>query len=69
MCMLCNEWEKKKITAKEALNAMREMIQDPAQTDHLMELSERILNAEVPSGTESDPDLDAEWERKHYGSD
>ena len=66
MCLICLEWEKGKMTSKEAMRAMGESTES---TEHLLKLTERILDKDVPAGTAPDPELDAEWERKNHGSD
>jgi hypothetical protein len=62
--MLCVEWEKQKITSKEAFRAMGEMM-IPENQKHLEELSEKILSKEVPE-TETNKDIDeAFWNATH----
>ena len=63
MCLLCVEWQKQKITAKEAYRAIGEMLttaKDDAQVQHLTELSDKILEQEVPT-TYVNPDADQAW--------
>ena len=68
MCMLCVEWEKQKITSKEAFGAISEMIsttKDKNQVEHLKVLSERIISAEVPE-TKADEELEKNWSDETY---
>lgn len=63
MCIICQEWAKQKITSKEAFGAIGEMLhtsKDPEQVKHLRELSDKILESEVPSGT-VDNEIDGDW--------
>ena len=42
MCIICAEWQKGKLTNDEALRAVGEMIQSPADAIHLNELAQDI---------------------------
>lgn len=65
MCIVCTEWEKGKLTNKEALRALGEMgKEDPS---HIIEVASKIMDKEVPAGTDQDADMDAEWERNKGG--
>lgn len=67
--MLCVEWEKGKMTSKEVMRAMGEMVAgDSTKAKHLTDLAARILDKDLPVG-QSDQDQDAEWERKYHGAD
>lgn len=70
MCVICIDWEKGKMTSKEAMDAIREVIDttDLERTGHLVKLAERIVNKEFPEPAAQDVELDAEWERKNRGS-
>lgn len=52
MCMICLEWDKGSMSSKEALGNIGETIGDPNNTEeeieHLMELSGRIIDKELP---------------------
>lgn len=64
MCMLCIEWEKQRITSKEAFKAIGEMM-TPQTQKHLEELSEKILQKEVPM-VDTDKDVEeAFWNSTH----
>lgn len=67
MCMLCLEWQKNNITAKEAFGAINEMLgtANGDQAKHLMDLSERIISSEVPE-THADEELDKTWSDETY---
>lgn len=67
MCIICQEWEKQKLTSKEAFRAIGEMM-TPQTQKHLEELSEKILQKEVPT-TESDSQADADWWRHTHADD
>lgn len=70
MCIICTDWEKGKMTSKEAMGAIGEVIgnADLEKTGHLVKLSERIMNKEFPEPTAQNAELDEEWERKNRGS-
>lgn len=68
MCIICLEWEKQKITSKEAFRAIGEMM-NPKNQKHLEELSEKILTKEVPM-EDTDPVADGEfWNATHDEDD
>jgi hypothetical protein len=61
--MLCIEWQKERLSSKEAFKAIGEMINsttDQKKIAHLMELSDKILSKEVPDG-ETDSDIEQDW--------
>lgn len=67
MCIICKEWEKGKMTSKEALRAAGEIMYGTNEKDakHAADVVEKIMAKEVPSGAEQDTELDAEFERKN----
>lgn len=67
MCKICIEWEKGKMTSKEALRAAGEIMygENESNANHAAEVVEKIMNKEVSSGSEQDAELDAEYERKN----
>jgi hypothetical protein len=71
MCKICIDWEKGKMTSREALRAAGEIMYgtNEKNAEHAAEVVEKIMAKEVPSGTDPDPELDAEYERKNRGSD
>ena len=52
MCIVCVEWEKKKMTSEEALRALGEMIVSPGNTQeqiaHFWDISDKIVDKEIP---------------------
>lgn len=64
MCMLCVEWEKQRITSKEAFKAIGEMI-TPTTKEHLQELAERIIQKEVPETQTNKDAEEAFWNATH----
>lgn len=49
MCLICLEWEKEKMTSKEALQALGEIAinsTDEAEVTHMFELANKILDKE-----------------------
>lgn len=68
MCILCTEWEREKITSKEAFRAIGEMLttsKDKDQIKHLEELSEKIIQKEVPPAN-IDDQADQDWWNHEY---
>jgi hypothetical protein len=68
MCIICKEWEKGKMTSKEALRAAGEIMYGTNEKDakHAADLIEKIMVKEVPE-SQSDPEMDAEWEKSRGG--
>lgn len=64
MCIICTEWEKQKITSKEAFRAIGEMM-TPKTQKHLEELSEKILQKEVPEPETNKDAEEAFWNATH----
>ena len=67
MCRICVEWEKEKMTNKEALNAIGELLADSDEETktHLFELVNRVIDEEEladDSNTISFSDLDEDDE-------
>lgn len=62
MCAICTKWKKKEITAKDIMEEIGKALKNanPKKSDHLMALSSKILDDEVPM-TESDAAADAKW--------
>ena len=68
MCILCTEWERERLTSKEAFRAIGEMIstsKDKDQVKHLKELSEKIIQKEVPLN-DTDDQADQDWWNHSY---
>ena len=70
MCIICIDWEKGKMTSREAMAAIGEIIgnSDLEKTEHLINLSGRIVDKDVSSGTVQNEELDEQWEKKNRGS-
>ncbi len=71
MCILCVEWEKNKMTSQEVYKAIGEMIntsKDKAQAAHLQELSDKIMEKELPL-TEADEELHRTYQSLISGDD
>ena len=69
MCIVCKDWEAGKLTSKEALRALGELIASakPKEKEHFFKVSEKILDKEVPV-SETDEELDQSWhEETHDG--
>lgn len=68
MCRICVEWEKGKLTAKEAFKNIGEVIAeaDESTREHLFRLSDKIVDSELPSG-DQDEEMDAAWHKETYG--
>lgn len=63
MCAICIEWEKERLTSKEAFKAMGEVIgitEDENVIQHLQDLSEKIIAKEIPP-SESNEQVDQDW--------
>lgn len=70
MCIVCLEWEKGKLTAKEALNNLGELMQGAslAGKAHYDDVVEKILDKEVPV-SHADEELDQKWhDEMHNGA-
>lgn len=68
MCNICKLWEEKKITSREAFALIEGSIHlspfNPSK-NHLLALSSRILDKDVPMN-EINPELDAKfWNQTH----
>jgi len=61
MCQVCTDWLKGKMTSKEALRALGELINSSNDKDHYFEVSQKILDKEVPFG-ETNSELDKLWQ-------
>lgn len=65
MCLVCTDWEKGKMTSKEAMNALGELLRvDDGKQAHYYSVVGRILDKEVPL-KDHDPEIDGAWETKH----
>lgn len=67
MCKICSDWEKGKLTAKDAMRNIGEVISSASKKDakHLMDLSDRILDKDIPL-KETDPVQDENWWKENH---
>jgi hypothetical protein len=66
MCIVCAQWEAGKLTSKEALRNLGEMIgssDDEEKTGHYFEACDKIIDKEVPFLPE-DEELNKKWQDK-----
>jgi hypothetical protein len=66
MCSICDDLKTKKINSKEAFKAIGDALRsaDKKTTRHLMELSDRIIDSEVPM-PDRDEVVDGQWEDEY----
>lgn len=69
MCQICDQFDTGKLTAKNAYKAIGEALTDTSADTrkHLMDLSSRILDKELPSKTNSV--LDEKWWNETHPKD
>jgi len=66
MCIICTEWEKGKLTDKEAMAAVGEMIANAEDgADHYFELANKIVEKSVPPDN-IDEEMDESWWRETH---
>lgn len=68
MCKVCVEWESGKLTNKEALSALGEMIKnakDDKKSKHYFKVVENILDKEVPMA-DTNEELDQKWHEETH---
>jgi hypothetical protein len=56
MCLICSEWELGKLTNKEALRNLGEMIdfeENEQKKEHFLKTAERIIDVEISSEEEA----------------
>lgn len=67
MCCVCVEWQAGKLTTKEALQNLGEMIQSEDKlAEHYFSAVREILDSELPASV-SDDDMDASWHKETHG--
>lgn len=66
MCRICSEYKAKEITAKEAFAKIGDALQkaSPKTTAHLLQLSDAILDSEVPM-PKKDGELEKRWQEEN----
>lgn len=70
MCIVCLDWEKGKLTNKEAMKNLGEMLnstKDDGIRDHLFGLSNKIIDSEFPP-IAVDEELDLKWWEESHES-
>lgn len=73
MCLICVEWQAGKLTTKDAMRNLGESInvateeEDFEKVEHLVELSNKLMDADVPF-EEQDEQLDKMWWEKTHGT-
>lgn len=68
MCQICSDWEKGKLTSKEAFANIGEMLNttdDNIEVNHLLDLSNRILDKDLPLVALDEEMDDAYWKETH----
>ncbi len=72
MCLICTEWQKGNLTTEEAFRNLGEALNvandedDYDTVEHLLDLSNKMIDQEVPPVSFSDADLDKSfWEATH----
>jgi hypothetical protein len=63
MCNICDDFKNKKIDSKKAFERITKALKDQSddeKTGHLIELSAKILDSDVPM-PESNEELDKKW--------
>ncbi len=71
MCIVCVEWEAGKLTSKEALRALGELIGMKGEADrdpkvrHYYKSVEKILDKEVPV-SDTDDELNKNWHEETH---
>lgn len=71
MCIVCKDWEAGKLSSKEALKNLGELIGMKGEADldpkvrHYYKAAEKILDKEVPMG-DSDEELNKNWHEETH---
>lgn len=68
MCIICVDWEKGHLTSKEAFNAVGEVLgvtEDEKIIEHLLDLSNKILDKDLPSVVVDEELEEAYWKEMH----
>lgn len=71
MCIICKEWKAERLTNREAYRAIGESFisaKTAEEKQHLMDLSDEILNKLEPETTQ-DASLDTSWHDENYGDE
>lgn len=65
---MCKDWKAGRLTSEEALKNLGEMIigtKDSRKSKHYFEVSEKILDKEVPT-SDTDEELDKNWHDENH---
>ena len=66
MCLVCVEWQAGKLTSKEALSAVGELINSESEdSTHYYEVVEKIMDKEVPFAS-LDSEIDQRWHDENH---
>ncbi len=68
MCRVCVDWQAGKLTAKEAVRALGEMIGSPSEKSersHYWKALDEIMEKEVPT-TKTDEEMDKRWHEENH---
>lgn len=71
MCKVCVEWEAGKLTSKEALNALGEMMraeEDEKKSNHYLRAVDKVLDKEVPMA-DTNEELDKTWHEETHAEE
>lgn len=74
MCLICVEWNAGRLTNKDAFRNLGESLRAATdqdeydQVDHLLELSNKIMDKEVPF-EETDSEVDSLWDGQTRSDD
>lgn len=68
MCIVCTEWQAGKLTNKEALHNLGELIgtETGAKSSHYYKVVDEVMEDEM-GGTPVDQELDIAWHRETHG--
>lgn len=67
MCIVCIEWQAGKLTNKEALRNLGELVNTDGDlgNEHILSVVDQIMEKELPS-SQADDALDAAWHRETH---
>lgn len=66
MCLVCSQWQLGKLSNKEALSNLGEMIVSGGKTDHYYEVVDKIMEKELGSSVSND-EMDLAWHKENLG--
>lgn len=71
MCKICVEWELGRLSSKEAMNAIGEILmisEDEKEIDHMTSIVDKILFKEMPV-SEQNSELEEKWWKDTHGNE